>query len=294
MANQKDIRRKIKAIQNIKKVTKAMEAISNIKLQKAMKAVSYSRKYAEELSSFAKSVSSSINLSELDICKSNKEAACAVFIVLSSDKGLCGYFHSKLFASVLKAAHEKELKGKKVILITSGKKAFDFFNRKGFEIIHSSSVSDHVNNIAAADKVLSKSADMFFKGTCESVEIFFNYFASLGRQEATSVTLFPFAPESLGNSEASNASGARPDYIFEPNQEELALGLLTQYLATRLVLCFTESTASEHAARMIAMQQATINADDMIMSLTMLYNKVRQASITREIIEVVSSAEALK
>ncbi len=262
-----------------------MEAIANIRLQKAMKTIYASRQYYKELKEFSCSVTANVNLNDFPLAAKRPQTGAKTVVVITSEKGLCGYFNSRLMATAVEAINKDIAQGIKISVIPVGKKAVDYFSKRGFDIAAKYSGFPAQDQKKIAGEIADIAIKLFLNGSTDEVSVFYNYFASMSRQDATLIKVLPFV---------SDQAGSPGDYLFEPDQESITSAVMYQTIVTDIVSCFLESNASEHAARTIAMQQATINADDMISALTMLYNKVRQASITREIIEVVSSAEALK
>lgn len=305
MKNQKDIKRKIKAVLNIKKVTKAMESIANIRLQKAMKSVFPARDYSNELLAFAAQIIKTIDaekLPNLPLFKS-RDPKNALFVVISSDRGLCGFFNNKLLSSAINAISNEKSKGKGVRVIAVGKKGIDFLKRHDSSVVQTYSQNQFEQKSDLAKQLTFDCINEFENKNVDEVYIFYNHFISIGRQEASAMKFLPllFNIEDIPSHIPLRFEGLFefgktfnfPEFIFEPKMEEIIYDLLKRYLETMMLQVLLESNASEHAARMIAMQQSTLSADEMIGDLTMLYNKARQTLITREIIEIVSSAEAL-
>ncbi len=288
MVSQKDIRRKIKAVDNIKKVTKAMETIASIRLQKAVKTVNNARAYSKDFFEFSGSIIASTDssvLGEIAITK-KREVKTVLYIALASDRGLCGVFNSKLLNSVVASAGDLVKSGKSVKVLSVGKKAADVMSRKGYSVISKYPGLTSENAVKTANSIVKEIVALFEKGEVDEVVLAYNLFASTARQEVTENKIIPV---SSGEKES-----VKTEYILEPKGKELIESIIVHGLMTTLSQAMFDSIASEHAARMIAMQQSTTNADEMITDLTMLYNKVRQALITREIIEVVSGVEAQK
>lgn len=303
MPSQKDIRRKIKAVKNIKKVTNAMETIANIKLQQAMRVMNASRTFTKELYSFAKSLSDSMGPDSLDTIETAKvrEVKKQLFIVIASDKGLCGVFNSRLLNFAADHILCEMSEGGDVSIMTIGKKASEYFARRkmpvaaSFEFPQSSEVKEF------SRKMVSSSVSDFAGGKYDAVYIVYNSFVSISRQEAVIFRLLPAFRSVDGSPRlplkemfSSGTHEMSSEYIFEPSQAEILDSIIKKCLESVFLQVLKESGAGENAARMVAMQQATLNADEMIGRLVLVYNKIRQASITKEIIEVVSSVEALK
>jgi F-type H+-transporting ATPase subunit gamma len=291
MANTKDLRNRIASVKNTQQTTKAMKMVSAAKLRKAQHAIVNARPYAYRLRSVISHISNSNSITHPFL--SHKENPQSVLmIVLTSDRGLCGSFNS----SVLKAAdrYYKENKEKyaKVDVYCMGRRAGEFFRKRDVEPVEV--VTNLVKDIkySMAQELTGRLLDWYSKGSYDEVQIVYNEFKSAIAQIVVKETILPVPHEDL-EAGATNSEGS-PNIIFEPSPEVVLDQLLLKHFAVQVYRAMQESIASEHGARMNAMENATKNAGEMIRSLTLTLNKIRQAAITTELIEITSGAEALK
>lgn len=315
MKTQKEIKRKIKAVVNIQKVTKAMETMASIKLQKASRLAISARKYSDELYSFVLQIVKSLAFEELCsllFCRKSKSLPAGrqgknvLFVVFSPDKGLCGSLSGRLMHKFIEVTDEEKKLGKNVKVIAIGKKGAEFLKKRNFDIISTYTSLSNTTSRDIAIKVVEDCVKAFDSQVVDEVYLFYNHFISAVRYDITAVKLLPLSFETekplehipqktmpiFGNG-YPDTKYSLPPLKFEPGLTTVVENIFKDYIETMVMQSLLESIASENAARMIAMQQATINADDMIADLNLLYNKARQMIITRDIIEIVSSAAAL-
>lgn len=286
MASARDIKRKINSVSNTQKITKTMKMVSAAKMRKAVEAMQSARPYSAKLAELIQELSNRAGGSSDHAFFEAKEVVKTIYlVVVTSDKGLCGAFNS----NVLKAAQTfvKENTGKTIKVVPVGKRALDFFAKRGFEIVEKwvgfggkYTFSDAIN----VGKLLAKS---FTNGDADEVHLIYNEFKSTSSQIVRSKKLLPLAVE--GGSEPNY-----PDFEYEPDVTELLNTLLPQFINTSIFQSMLESVAGEHGARMVAMDNATRSAGEMIKKLVLNYNKTRQAAITTELLDIVNGAEALK
>lgn len=285
MPNIRDIRRRIKSVKNTGQITKAMKMVSAAKLRRAEESMMRSRPYAgkleEVVGSLAKRAADGIH----PLLTGRDEKKIRV-IVMTADRGLCGAFNSNLLRSALGFIKEKSASGVELVVDIIGRRGRDFFRRREFETgkvwIGLTSKPDHEK----AKEVAVHAAESFLNGECDAVYLIYNEFKTLITQKITIKKLLPF-PKEEGN------TAFEERFIFEPSEDEVLKSLLPKQLAFTIYQALLESYASEQGARMAAMENATRSAKEMIDKLTLYANRVRQAAITKEIIEVVSGAEAL-
>jgi F-type H+-transporting ATPase subunit gamma len=282
MANLKDIRDRIKSVKSIQKVTKAMKMVAAAKMRRAQERMEESRPYSNSLAEVIQHLLPDIDrdaLPLLDVRDVKRKA----YVVVSADRGLAGAFNTNL----LKVA-QKEIDSfgkEKVDLFCIGKKARDHFKRREYNIINS-----HVDFWAdmefnSAITIGRSIIDHFTTGKVDEIHVVYNYFINVGQQEVKSEVLLPLIYE--------EKNGVTHDRLYEPSKEELVSSLIPRHLNVQMWKYLLESYASEQAARMLSMENATTNAQDMIKDLTLEFNKARQAAITTEMLEIVSGAEAL-
>jgi F-type H+-transporting ATPase subunit gamma len=281
-----DLRRRIRAVKSTQQITKAMKMIAASRLRKSQERILNARPYANETRRLLSDLASRTDTSAHPLLAVREEKKALVFVI-TADKGQCGSFNT----NIIKAAGNF-IVGKPdvdVRLGLVGRKGRDFFVRRGLAVAY-----ERVNifqRLAFDDaaEIAETASDMFVKGEVDSVCLVYNEFKSVLQQRVTVDQVLPVPHESMENLDPA----ARADYIYEPNAAELFSEMLPQYVRSEVWRALLESAAAENAARMTAMDAATNNAQEMIESLTLYLNKVRQAAITREIIEVVSGAGAL-
>ncbi len=283
MATLKQIRGRIKAAKNIQQITKAMKLVAAARLKKATDRVTEARPYADKLREIMASLASGGELPNHPLLQ-RRPVERALVIVLTSDRGLAGAFNTGLLrtsSELLKNAPWEK------VLVTYGKKATQFFTRRGFEVIDSLSAPSAGARLEDAVQVTRGARRMFEEGEVDAVYIVYAKFTSAIRQVPTVVQLLPIEAPA-----ASETTTVR-DLTFEPSPEAVLDVLLPRYFQTLVWQAMLESSASEFGARMTAMTGATDNAGKMIQNLTLTANRERQAAITTEILEVVGGAEAL-
>ena len=282
MANLKDIRDRIKSVKSIQKLTKPMKLVAAAKMRRAQERMEESRPYSNSLAEVIQHLLPDIDrdaLPLLDVRDVKRKA----YVVVSADRGLAGAFNTNL----LKVA-QKEIDSfgkEKVDLFCIGKKARDHFKRREYNIITS-----HVDFWAdmefnSAITIGRSIIEHFTSGKVDEIHVVYNYFINVGQQEVKSEVLLPLVYE--------EKNGVTHDRLYEPSKEELVSSLIPRHLNVQMWKYLLESYASEQAARMLSMENATTNAQDMIKDLTLEFNKARQAAITTEMLEIVSGAEAL-
>ena len=283
MASLKDIRDRIKSVKSIQKVTSAMKMVAAAKVRKAQEKMEQARPYTLALEEVIHHILPDINEHDLDLL-SVREIKRKAYVIVSADRGLAGGFNS----NVIKVS-EKEIDefGKEnVDLFCIGKKARDHFKTRNYNIVESHtdfwSELDFDNAMMIGRSII----EHFTSGKVDEIHVIYNYFVNMAQQEIKSEVLLPLAYED-GETEAR-------DKLYEPSKEILIGSLIPRHLNIQIWKYLLESYASEQAARMMAMENATSNAGDMIKSLTLEFNKARQAAITTEMLEIVSGAEALK
>ena len=282
MANLKDIRDRIKSVKSIQKVTKAMKMVAAAKMRRAQERMEESRPYSNSLAEVIQHLLPDIDRDSLPLLDV-RDVKRKAYVVVSADRGLAGAFNTNL----LKVA-QKEIDAfgkEKVDIFCIGKKARDHFKRREYNIITS-----HVDFWAdmefnSAITIGRSIIEHFTSGKVDEIHVVYNYFINVGRQQVKSEMLLPLVYE--------ENNGVTHDRLYEPSKEELVSSLIPRHLNVQMWKYLLESYASEQAARMLSMENATTNAQDMIKDLTLEFNKARQAAITTEMLEIVSGAEAL-
>ena len=296
MPSLKDIKTQINSVGSTKKITSAMKMVAASKLrrsqEKAEAARPYSSRLEEMLSSLASSAASGEGIIKLLTGTGNDQNY--VVVPVSADRGLCGGFNSSINRETFKLVKSLEGNGKKVQLMPVGKKSRDFFNRVMKDQIIESFVDLNVSSTGyeSALNISNKLQELYFEGKFDKCILVFNKFKSAISQEVTQQQLIPLdVSNSQKEEEKENPSNAIYDY--EPDEETILKDLLPKNVSIQIFKVLLESDAGEQGARMAAMDNATRNAGEMIDSLTLKYNRTRQAFITKELIEIISGAESI-
>ena len=293
MPNLKELKNRISSVKSTRKITSAMKMVAASKLRRAQELAESSRVYADSLSfilsSLAGNTKNSADLPEILTGRENSKIS--LLIINSSDRGLCGGFNSNLFRNAKKWISDQQGQGKSVKIMTVGKKASSFYKKTDLDIVASfEDLNSNDRQLQVSEEIKNKIMELFDNNEIDEVSILFNKFVSAISQEPTYQSLIPLSNEetSEDESEANNSV-----FEFEPDKNELLEYLVPRNFLTQIYRSVLESSASEHAARMTSMDNATRNAGDMIDRLTLTYNRTRQAFITKELIEIISGAEAV-
>jgi F-type H+-transporting ATPase subunit gamma len=296
MAGSKEIRTKIKSVQSTRKITKAMEMVSAAKMKRAQDRMRASRPYVERTLQIA-----------LDIAKANTEykhpflvrretAKRVGAIVVTTDKGLCGGLNTNVLRLVLQAHKDWRAKGEDIDYVAIGNKGLGFLTRLGANIVAQAvQLGDrpHLEKLVGPVKVL---LDKYVDGTIDEVHIFFNVFINTMKQEARHGQMLPIPDEfraPSGEVRKAEAQSGLWDYLYEPDAKELLDAVLRRYAEALVFQMVNENMASEQSSRMVAMKAASDNASEIIEELQLIYNKSRQAAITKELAEIVGGAAAV-
>ena len=293
MPNLKELKNRISSVKSTRKITSAMKMVAASKLRRAQELAESSRVYADSLSfilsSLAGNTKNSADLPE--ILTGRENSIISLLIINSSDRGLCGGFNSNLFRNAKKWISDQQGQGKSVKIMTVGKKASSFYKKTDLDIVASfEDLNSNDRQLQVSEEIKNKIMELFENNEIDEVSILFNKFVSAISQEPTYQSLIP-----LSNDETSEDESVSNNAIFEfePDKNELLEYLVPRNFLTQIYRSVLESSASEHAARMTSMDNATRNAGDMIDRLTLTYNRTRQAFITKELIEIISGAEAV-
>ena len=283
MANLKDIRDRIKSVKSIQKVTKAMKMVAAAKMRRAQENMEKARPYNHRLVEIIQHLLPSVERSMLPLLEV-REVKRIAYVVVTSDRGLAGSFNS----SILRKAHNDidEFGKQNVDIFCIGKKAKDYFKSRKYNIIESYSDFWSDLNFNQSMKIGSTIINHFLDLSVDEIRVTYNEFVNVATQATVSEKLLPIE---LNDDELSDT-----DFLYEPSKDRIVKSLIPRYLNAQVWKYLLESYASEQAARMVAMENATTNSEDMIKNLTLEFNKARQAAITTEMLEIVSGAEALK
>jgi F-type H+-transporting ATPase subunit gamma len=298
MASLKDLRVRINSVKSTRKITSAMKMVAASKLRRAQSAVEQARPYAERMERMLGALAGSLagQSGAPAMLSGTGSNNVHLVLVISSDRGLCGGFNTAIARNARNFISELLADGKTVKLMTVGRKGRDQLRRDYARLIGPTYEGLGRKGIvfAEADQVADKIAEMFANGEFDACTVVYNQFRSAISQVPTRQQLIPFpVPETPADDHDHHGDGAKAIYEFEPSEEAILADLLPRNLAVQVFRALLESYASEQGARMTAMDNATRNAGDMINRLTMTYNRSRQAQITKELIEIISGAEAL-
>ena len=291
MANLKEIRNRIDSVNSTKQITSAMKLVAAAKLRKAQDAIVKLRPYARKLREFMQKLSTEFTDNEkLALYTEERKEEKILIVVIASNKGLCGGFNNNVLKAVLElleTKYKEQYAAKNVEIISIGKKIRDLLRIKKVQVQTShDELLDNINfeSVTELSNVL---IDKFLKKEYDKILLIYNRFKNAATQELEIEQFLPLVPENTDEEQAEK------DYIFEPNKQELLQDLVPLTLRTQFFKAVLDSNASEQGARMTAMHKATDNAEELVKDLKLHYNKVRQATITNEIIEIVGGAEAL-
>lgn len=295
MANLKEVRIRIGSVNTTMQITKAMKLVSASKLKRAQDRITQMRPYSEKLNYILGNVMDALKGTEVSVALNQERAQKNVLIVLiTSDKGLCGGFNSNLIKTtnrLLNNTYAEQLKAGNVTLMTIGKKGFDAFKKNSELNIN----TDYINlfsglNFDASQKVSVAITADFLAAKYDVVELVYAKFVNAATQNFMVERYLPVAKTEAAATNTKTVS----DYIFQPDKKALLEELGPKILNTQFFKALLDSNASEHGARMVAMEAATNNANELLRSLKILYNRERQAAITKEILEIVGGAAALE
>jgi len=289
MANLKEVKNRISSVISTQQITKAMKMVAAAKLRKAQDSILQMRPYAQKLSEVLENVSGGLEAGQ-NAFSGNRDENNILIVVISSDRGLCGPFNTNVFKAavqLIKDKYESQLNAGDLQVLTIGKKSTEFFKKRKYKVIDEfSDIFSHLSFSrarAASNYIMQGYTEEKF----DKVEIVYNEFKNVATQILNSEQFLPIKEPGEEGVSLDN------DYIFQPNQEVLINEIVPKSLKVQFYKAILESNASEHGARMTAMDKATENADDILRDLKLTYNQTRQAAITKEILEIVAGAEAL-
>jgi len=292
MASGKELRTKIKSVENTKKITKAMEMISVSKMRKAQERMRTARPYAEKIRGIASHLGQA-NPEYVHAYMKHSDGKAVGFIVVTTDKGLCGGLNTNLLRAVTTQLRATQSAGKTVQAVAIGSKGLGFLNRVGAKVIsHVTHLGDkpHLEKLIGPVKVM---LDAYANGELSAVYLCYNKFISTMAQQPTIDKLLPLSADKMEAETKASGTQHGWDYLYEPDAQAVIDDLLVRYAEALVYQAVAENMASEHAARMVAMKAATDNAGNVIGELKLVYNKTRQAAITKELSEIVSGAAAI-
>jgi F-type H+-transporting ATPase subunit gamma len=298
MANLRDIKRRITGIRNTSKITQAMKLVAAAKLRRAQDSIIAARPYAAELRSLMAHLLSRVDKASLPAWFEREQVNGVLIVVVTADRGLCGSFNTNIIKAATNRIHNTygELYAKGAVkLVCIGKRGYQHFVKRDYEVIGKHLGVVNAATLPIAKTIVGEILDGFQNGTYDRVEIIYNEFKSIIQQNLKVETFLPVPAEPEPVIEAgTHRYHEFVDYIVEPSEQALMDYLIPKHLNFFLLRVLLESNAAEQGARMTAMDAATTNAKDLIESLQLIYNSARQASITKEILEIVGGAEALR
>ena len=292
MASLKDVKTKIGGVKKTSQITSAMNMVAAARLRGAQQKMEDFRPYTEKFNQAMTNLSANMESGQFPLMEV-REVQTVEIVIITSDRGLCGSFNANILKAAEKLMGQYEAEGKKVSLVCVGKKGNVYFKKRGtvrkaytdimggFQMFNARSIAQDI-------------AANFLAAESDKVHVIYGKFQSVAVQKPEVEVLLPVQPEAGGSDETAEAGAAAGDYIYEPSPTEIMDVLLPLYMNVMIYHAMLETGASEHAARMTAMDNATRACRDMIHDLTLLYNKARQAGITAELMDIVGGAEALK
>ncbi|RZD17155.1 MAG: ATP synthase F1 subunit gamma [Candidatus Acididesulfobacter guangdongensis] len=288
MANLKAIKRKIASVKNTRQITKAMKMVAGAKLKKAQLAMNEFKPYATAYEQVIVNMTNNILLRNSSFFQIREKISNVGFIVITSDRGLCGAFNVNIFKEVLDSIKKRNLGNNDINLYIAGKKGADFFKRHGYQINFKSGTSVKKEESSIAEELSKVVTDDFINGKIDELYIISSRYFSPINQKPDCKKIFPF--------EKTRENVNAEDYVIEPdsNDEEVLSKIFNDYVKVEIDIRLFESNAGEQASRMNAMDNATRNAGKLINKLTLSYNKARQTAVTLEILDLVNGANALK
>jgi F-type H+-transporting ATPase subunit gamma len=287
MASGKEIRSKIKSVENTRKITKAMEMVAASKMRKAQERMRAARPYGEKIRRVAGNLSHALSEYKHPFLTKRDEVKSVGVVLITSDKGLCGGLNANILRLVVSKMKELDAQGKKYQATCIGNKGFGFMQRAGGKIVsHVTGLGDtpHLEKLIGAVKV---QLDAYMKGEIDALYIGYTRFINTMKQEAIFEQLLPLSGDAVGSTKN------KWDYVYEPDAKAVIDDLLIRYVEALIYQAVAENMASEQSARMVAMKSASDNAKTVIGDLKLVYNKARQAAITKELSEIVSGAAAV-
>lgn len=305
MANLKEVKSRIKSVQSTQQITKAMKMVAASKLRRAQDVILQMRPYADKLESILSRVTSILDDEIENVYAIEREIQNVLLIVITSDKGLCGGFNSNLLKNTINHIQENyadQLAEGNLVIMPIGRKGNDFFRKRGFLTISDFHNIQQNLTFTEAKKAAQLAMDAFTDKTVDRVDIIYNEFKNVATQIVRNEQFLPIPECVIDNDDLDEKNDRNKDgdgktishdYIFEPSVEYLLEEIIPQSLRIVFYKALLESNASEQGARMTAMDKATENAGDLLKELNLMYNRTRQAAITKEILEIVGGADAL-
>ena len=288
MASLKEVKGRIASVISTQQITKAMKMVAAAKLRRSQDRIMQMRPFSQKLSVLLQSLS--LGDSEQDWYNTVRDEKKILIITISSDRGLCGSFNSVIIKSTLKLIKEKYAEQHQrgdVVIMPIGKKAFEYFSKRKYKVENKYWNLFHELSFDRVSEAGQFLMDVYKKGEFDKIEVVYNEFKNVATQILRIEQFLPVPPQ-------ENVEIKDPNYIYQPNREEIISGMIPKALKVQLFKSILDSNAAENGARMTAMDKATENAGELLKELRLTYNRTRQAAITKEILEIVAGAEALK
>jgi F-type H+-transporting ATPase subunit gamma len=291
MPSLKDVKVKISAVKKTKQITKAMNMVASAKLRNSQQRIERFRPYADKFQELLGDLAGGADSRVHPLLEVREVVKTSLIVLVTSDRGLCGSFNTSLISMAIKLARAKTAQGKTVKFICVGKKGRDTVRKSPYELLLGYGDQMGAFDFTLAAKLGVEVIGGYIRGEFDEVELIFGRFLSIARQDPTQLMVLPMV---AAEAEKASAPSGKLEYLYEPSVEGLLAQLLPRYVNVQLYRGLLDTSASEHAARMRAMDNATKNCDEMVGALSLAYNKARQATITRELMDIVGGTEALK
>ncbi|QGY39828.1 F0F1 ATP synthase subunit gamma [Pseudodesulfovibrio cashew] len=290
MASLRDVQNQIVGVKKTKQITKAMNMVASAKLRNAQERIERFRPYADKFYEMLGDLAAGADESVHPLLEVRDEVKTVGIMVTTSDRGLCGAFNVNIINTAKRLAEAKAAEGKAVKLYCIGKKARDAFKKMDFEMVRAEGDAMSKFDFSLAASVGNELIAGYVAGELDEVHVVFGEFQSMAKQPPVDLTVLPMAQQEEGEAEEGGAG----DYLYEPSVEGLLAELLPRFIKVQVYRGLLDTACSEHAARMAAMDNATKACDELTDTLTLLYNKTRQAAITGDLMDIVGGVEALK
>ena len=292
MASLKDVKIKIAGVGKTKQITKAMYMVASAKLRGAQQRIERFRPYADKFYELLEGLSANAGGAAHPLLEDRAEKKVCAILLVTSDRGLCGGFNASLLHKVRELKKAKEAEGRQVVFYCMGRKGRDAVRKAGGELVQGIADKMGTFDFTLAGRLGGDIINDYLAGKVDEVVAVYSRFINMARQVPEALPLLPVQSSRVRPKDEAKA--VRLEYIYEPEMEKLLAELMPRFVKAQVYRSFLETSCSEHAARMAAMDNATRNCDELTASLTLLYNKTRQASITSDLIDIVGGAEALQ
>ncbi len=290
MPSLKDVQNKIASVKKTKQITKAMNMVASAKLRKAQTKIERFRPYAEKYYDLMGDMAAGVETGAHPLLEKRESVNSTGILLITSDRGLCGAFNTNLITKAMHLAAAKQSLGQKAVFYAVGKKAVNAARKSAYELVKSYRDCMDSFDFSLASELGNEVIRAYLEAEVDEVHLVFGRFISVAKQEASDLRMLPVSQEESGE----QTEGGSAQYMYEPSVDGILSELLPRFIKVQIYRGLLETSASEHAARMSAMDNASNNCDEMITSLTLAYNKARQAAITSELLDIVGGAEALK